>query len=59
MPKGTRYTPEQIIGKLCEAELALSKGCLAAAAARQIGVAEQTFYRWPGGHAHCKETSPC
>jgi len=37
---GTSY------GDLCEAELALSKGCLAAAAAKQIRVVEQTFYRW-------------
>ncbi len=46
MPKGTRYTPEQIIGKLREAEFALSKGCLVNAAAKTIGVAEQTYYRW-------------
>ena len=46
MPKGTRYTPEQIISKLREAEVAISKGDSAAAAAKTIGVAEQTFYRW-------------
>ena len=46
MPKGTRYTPEQIIGKLREAEVVISKGHSAAAAANKIGVAEQTFYRW-------------
>jgi len=46
MPKRDRYTPEQIIGKIPEAELTLSKGCLAAAAARKFGVAEQTYYRW-------------
>ena len=44
MPKGTRYTPEQIIGKLREAEVAISKGYSAAIAAKKIGVAEQTFY---------------
>ena len=46
MPKGTRYTPEQIISNLREAEVAISKGHSAAAAAKKIGVAEQTFYRW-------------
>ena len=46
MPKRTRYTPEQIISKLREAEVVISKGHSAAAAAKVIGVAEQTFYRW-------------
>ena len=46
MPKGTRYTPEQIISNLREAEVVISKGHSAAAAAKKIGVAEQTFYRW-------------
>ena len=45
MPKGTRYTPEQIISKLREAEVVISKGHSAATAAKKIGVAEQTFYR--------------
>ena len=46
MPKGTRYIPEHIIGKLREADLELSKGYSAAATAKKIWVAEQTFYRW-------------
>ena len=46
MPKGTRYTPEQIISKLREAEVVISKGHSVATAAKKIGVAEQTFYRW-------------
>ena len=41
-----RYTAEQIIGKLREAEVLLSKGSTAAQVCRQIGVAEQTYYRW-------------
>jgi len=40
------YTPEQIIRKLREAEVLISKGMTAAKAARQIAVSEQTFYRW-------------
>jgi putative transposase len=41
-----RYTPEQIIGKLREAEVALAQGEAAAQVCRTLGIAEQTFYRW-------------
>ena len=41
-----RYTPEQIIRLLREAEVLISQGMTAAEAARQIGVVEQTYYRW-------------
>jgi len=37
------YTPEQIIGKLREAD---SQGASIAEASRKIGVTEQTYYRW-------------
>ena len=40
------YTPEQIIGKLREAEVLLSQGSTVGEASRKIGVAEQTYYRW-------------
>jgi putative transposase len=40
------YKPEQIISKLREAEILLSNGQTIQAAVRQIGVAEQTYYRW-------------
>lgn len=40
------YTPEQIIRKLREAEVLIAKGMTARDAARQIGVTEQTYYRW-------------
>lgn len=39
-------TPEQIISKLREAEILLSNVQSVQAAARQIGVTEQTYYRW-------------
>ena len=45
MPR-KRYTPEQIINSLREAEVLLSKGSTAAEAARHLGIAEQTYYRW-------------
>ncbi len=41
-----RYTPEQIINKLREAEVLLSQGKTTAEASRQIGVVQQTYYRW-------------
>jgi len=40
------YSPEQIINKLREAEVLLSQGSTVAQASRQIGVTEQTYYRW-------------
>jgi putative transposase len=41
-----RFTPEQIIGKLREAEVALAQGQTVAQVCRILGIAEQTFYRW-------------
>ena len=41
-----RYTPEQVIRKLREAEVLISEGMNAQQAARKIGVTEQTYYRW-------------
>lgn len=41
-----KHTPEQIIHKLRQAEVELSKGATIPQAARKIGVTEQTFYRW-------------
>ena len=38
--------PEQIISKLREVEVLLSTGQTVQAASRQIGVTEQTYYRW-------------
>ena len=45
MPK-KGYTPEQIINKLRQAEVLLSQGNTVSLAAKQIGVTEQTYYRW-------------
>jgi putative transposase len=41
-----RYTPEQIISKLREAEVLLGKGQSIAQAARKLGITDQTYYRW-------------
>ncbi len=45
MPK-KRYTPEQIINSLREAEVLMSQGSTAAQAARHLGITQQTYYRW-------------
>ncbi len=45
MPRKS-YTPEQIIRKLREAEVLIAEGMITRNAARQIGVTEQTYYRW-------------
>ena len=39
-------SPETIIHKLREAEILISQGQTVREAARQIGVTEQTYYRW-------------
>ncbi len=44
--KTTRHTPEQIITKIREAEVVLAKGGNIAQVCKQIGVTEQTYYRW-------------
>ncbi len=41
-----RFTTEQIIGKLREAEVALAKGHTVIEVARILGITEQTYYRW-------------
>lgn len=41
-----RYQPEQIIGYLREAEILHSKGSTIPDICRQIGIVEQTYYRW-------------
>ena len=40
------FAPEQIIGKLREAEVLLSQGQTVGAVSRKLEVTEQTYYRW-------------
>jgi len=40
------FTPEQIIGKLREAEVLLGQGTSIGEAIRKLGVSEQTYCRW-------------
>ena len=41
-----RFTPEQIIGMLREAEVRLSQGEKVQGICRSLGITEQTYYRW-------------
>ena len=44
--KRKRYSVKQIIGKLREAEVLLSQGRTVKEVSRELGVTEQTYYRW-------------
>ena len=41
-----RFTLEQIIIKLREAEVLVNQGSTVIEASRKLGISEQTFYRW-------------
>lgn len=41
-----RFTPEQIVTKLREAEVHQAKGLTVAEICRQMSITEQTYYRW-------------
>ena len=41
-----RYTAEQIVARLREAEVELSKGQTTPQVCKKLGVSEQTYYRW-------------
>jgi len=46
MAKRIRYTPEQIITKLREAEFYLSQGKTIGQACRTLEISDQTYFRW-------------
>ena len=41
-----RHTPEQIITTLREAEVGLARGKSVKLISRELGITEQTYYRW-------------
>jgi putative transposase len=43
MPRGKKFTAEQIIGKFREAEVGLGLGKTVPEAVRKLGVTEQTY----------------
>lgn len=46
MSRGKRYSTEQIIGFLREAEVLLSQGQKLGDVCRKLGICEQSYYRW-------------
>lgn len=43
---GKRYSPEEIISKLREAEVLLAEGVSVGEVVRRLGVTSVTYYRW-------------
>ncbi len=41
-----RFSSEQIVNKLREADVLLSQGRTVAQACKQVGIRDQTYYRW-------------
>lgn len=49
MPR-IKYSTEQIIHKLREADVLLAQGRTVAETCKQLGVSEQTYFRWRKSH---------
>lgn len=41
-----RHSAEQIVAKLRQADIELGKGLKVPEVCRQLGISEQTYYRW-------------
>ena len=52
---GKRYTTEQIVAKLREAEKLQAQGATIPGVCKKLGVSEQTFYRWRTKYGALKE----
>ena len=46
MEMKTRYSAEQVVGMLRQADVELGKGQKVADVCRQLGISEVTYYRW-------------
>ena len=46
MARRRRYTPEQILSKLREAEIYIGQGKTVKEASKLLEISEQTYYRW-------------
>jgi transposase-like protein len=55
MAAGKRYTAEQIVAKLMEAEKLQGQGAMIPGVCKKLGVSEQTFYRWRTKYGAMKE----
>jgi len=58
MPRGKKFTAEQIIGKLREAEVELARGKTVPEVVRKLGVTEQTYYRWKREYGGLRTDQP-
>ena len=52
---GRRYSTEQIVAKLREAEKLQGQGQTIPQVCKRLGVSEQTFYRWRSKYGALKE----
>jgi transposase-like protein len=52
---GKRYSTEQIVAKLREAERLQGQGATIPGVCKKLGVSEQTFYRWRTKYGALKE----
>ena len=46
MARGNKFTAEQIITKLREAEVLLAQGQKVPEVCRRLGISDKTYYRW-------------
>ena len=46
MSRKQRHTPEQVIGKLREAEVKPARGTAIAQVGKDLSITENTYYRW-------------
>ncbi len=58
MPK-RRYNAEEIIHKLRESDVLLSQGKSVSQACKQLGVSDQTYYRWRKIYGGMKVDQAC
>lgn len=55
MPAAKRFTTEQIVAKLREAEKLQGQGLTIPQVCKRLGVSDQTFYRWRLKYGALKE----
>jgi putative transposase len=55
MAAAKRYSPEQIVAKLREAEKLQGQGLTIPQSCKKLGISDQTFYRWRQKYGALKE----
>ncbi len=55
MAASKRFTTEQIVAKLRDAEKLQAQGATVPAVCKRLGISEQTFYRWRIRYGKLKE----